>query len=81
MCLNIQEEHVGVVEEQHIVQQEQERAMELEHGLGHHHHLSLYPNLYLYLYHIGEEEAKQLIEASNDQEDDCIQEQVYVDHC
>ena len=72
-----------MVEEQHIVQQEQERAMELEHELGHYHHhlclcLCLYPDLCLY--HTVEEEAKQLIEASNDQEDDCIREQVDVEH-
>ena len=65
-----------MVEEQHIVQQKQERAIELECELNH--HLGLY--LYLYLYHAEEEEAKQLIDASNDQEDDCIQDQVYVEH-
>ena len=82
MCLNIQKEHVKVVvEEQHIVQQEQERAMELECELDHHHlGLYLYLYLYFYLYHAEEEEAKQLIDASNDQEDDCIQDQVYVEH-
>ena len=59
-----------MVEEQHIVQQEQERALELEDELDYHPCPCPYP------YHAVAEEAKQLIDASNDHEDDCIEEQV-----
>ena len=61
-----------MVEEQHIVQQEQERALELEDELDY--HPCPYP--YPYPYHAVAEEAKQLIDASNDQKGDCIEEQV-----
>ena len=65
-----------MVEEQHIVQQEQERALELEDELDYHPCPCPYPYPYPYPYHAVAEEAKQLIDASNDQEDDCIEEQV-----